>query len=132
MPWHSGGRFVIGSERRLPADSGGIVWDLHPLPCGRRASRLSARSIACQNGVNSGAKRAGTSRNEVRMSKRSTVTARDQPVADVTSASGAVKVHAETMTIDTRDRLELFDLTDRIMSLVRRLNIREGQLNVFS
>jgi secondary thiamine-phosphate synthase enzyme len=66
------------------------------------------------------------------MSKRSTVTAREQPVADVTSASGAVKVHAETMTIDTHDRLDLFDLTDRIMSLVRRLNIREGQLSVFS
>jgi secondary thiamine-phosphate synthase enzyme len=66
------------------------------------------------------------------MSKRSTVTAREQPVADLTSASGAVKVHAEIMTIDTRDRVELFDLTDRIMSLVRRLNIREGQLSVFS
>ena len=66
------------------------------------------------------------------MSKRSTVTAREQPVADVTSASGAVRVHAETMTIDTHDRLELLDLTDRIMSLVRRLHIREGQLSVFS
>ena len=66
------------------------------------------------------------------MSKRSTVTAREQPVADVTSASGAVKVHAEILTIDTHDRVELFDLTDRIMSLVRRLNIREGQLSVYS
>ena len=39
------------------------------------------------------------------MSKRSTVTARVQPVADVTSASGALHVHAETITIDTHERL---------------------------
>jgi hypothetical protein len=30
--------FDTGVERRLPADSGGTVWDSHPLPLVRRAS----------------------------------------------------------------------------------------------
>jgi secondary thiamine-phosphate synthase enzyme len=82
--------------------------------------------------VNSGVKPAGADEHEVAMSKRSTITARVQPVAEVTSASGALTVHAETITIDTHDRLELFDLTEQIMALVGRLPIREGQLSVVS
>jgi len=66
------------------------------------------------------------------MSKRSTVTVREQPVADVTSLSGALRVHAESLTIDTIDRVELHDLTTRIMSVVRGARIREGFVNLFS
>ena len=66
------------------------------------------------------------------MSKRSTVTSRDQPLADVTAASGATAVHAESLTIHTRERLEVQDLTEPVMSLVRRLGIREGLVNIFS
>jgi secondary thiamine-phosphate synthase enzyme len=60
------------------------------------------------------------------MSKRSTVTVRDAPVKTVASVSGAFKVHAETFTIDTHDRVELIDLTERVMALVRGQHIHEG------
>ena len=66
------------------------------------------------------------------MSKRSTVTVREQPVADTPSISGALKIHAETITIDTEERVEIFDLTAQVMALVSRLGIREGVVNVFS
>jgi secondary thiamine-phosphate synthase enzyme len=66
------------------------------------------------------------------MSKRSTVTVREQPVADVTSISGALRVHAETVVLGTQDRIELIDLTERVMSLVRGVSIREGFVNLFS
>jgi secondary thiamine-phosphate synthase enzyme len=66
------------------------------------------------------------------MSKSSTVTLRDQPVADVTSESGALRVHAETFTVETEDRIHVVDLTDRVMGLVRKLRIKEGIVNLFS
>ena len=66
------------------------------------------------------------------MSRRSTITVRAQPVADVTSLSGALRVHAETLTIETADRIELHDLTARLMTLVRGANVREGFVNLFS
>jgi secondary thiamine-phosphate synthase enzyme len=69
---------------------------------------------------------------EVTMSKQSTITARDQPVVDVTSVSGPLKVHAETLIVETRERVEIFDLTEQVMALVGRLQVREGLVNVFS
>lgn len=66
------------------------------------------------------------------MSKSSTVTLRDQPVADVTSESGALRVHAETFTVETEERIHVVDLTDRVMGLVRKLRIKEGIVNLFS
>ena len=66
------------------------------------------------------------------MTKQSTVTVRDQPVADMTSVSGALRIHAEAITIDTQERFEIFDLTGQVMALVGRLGIREGTVNVFS
>ena len=66
------------------------------------------------------------------MSRRSTVTVREQPVADVTSRTGALRVHSETLTIQTEERLQLIDLTDRIMTLVRTLGVTEGVVNLFS
>ena len=66
------------------------------------------------------------------MSKSSTVTSREQPVADVTSLSGALKVHGETLTIQTDHRIQVLDLTERVMSMVRRLRIREGIVHLFS
>ena len=75
----------IGSERRLPADSGGTVWDLHPLPCGRRATSVVGSKYSMSKWHEFGVKRADrrSDADEVVMSKRSTVTAREQPVADV-------------------------------------------------
>ena len=66
------------------------------------------------------------------MSKRSTPTVREQPVAQATSVSGAFQIRGETFTIETRTRTEIVDLTERVMTLVRKLGIREGLVHVFS
>src|SRR4051812_16441400 len=66
------------------------------------------------------------------MSKRSTVTEREQPVAQTLSASGIVRVHSETFVLDTTERIQVFDLTDRVMAMVRRQRIGEGMMNLFS
>ncbi|MGE5835593.1 MAG: secondary thiamine-phosphate synthase enzyme YjbQ [Acidobacteriota bacterium] len=66
------------------------------------------------------------------MSKSSTVTARAQPVADLTSVTGALRVHSETFTLQTDQRFHVIDLTERVMTLVRDLRITEGLVNLFS
>jgi secondary thiamine-phosphate synthase enzyme len=66
------------------------------------------------------------------MSKSSIVTVREQPVADLASASGTMKVHGETLVIETDSRLHVEDLTDRVMAIVRAVGVREGMVNLFS
>jgi secondary thiamine-phosphate synthase enzyme len=67
------------------------------------------------------------------MSKSSTVTVRERPVEDVASAtSGGVTIHGETFIVQTNQRIELVDLTPRVMDLVRRFNLREGLVSLWS
>jgi secondary thiamine-phosphate synthase enzyme len=67
------------------------------------------------------------------MSKSSTVTAREAPVQEVSSAAaGGLTVHGETFTVQTDQRIELVDLTDRVMEFVRGLRIREGMVSLWS
>ena len=67
------------------------------------------------------------------MSKSSTVTVRETPVADVTSATaGGLMIHGETLIISTDERIEVVDLTDRIMTFASRLRIREGIISLWS
>ena len=67
------------------------------------------------------------------MSKSSTVTARETPVRESASATaGGLTVHGETLAIQTNQRIELVDLTDRVMAYVRSLDIREGMLSLWS
>ena len=67
------------------------------------------------------------------MSKSSTVTTRDTPIANVTRAtSGSLTIHGETLTVETDERIELVDLTDRLMALARQQGVREGFLNIWS
>ena len=67
------------------------------------------------------------------MSKSSTVTAREKPVENaVTARAGGVVVHSETFVIDTDQRDELVDLTNRIMEFVRRFQIAEGLVSIWS
>ena len=50
------------------------------------------------------------------MSKSSTVTVREKPVESVASATtGGLTIHGETIIIDTDQRIELVDLTNRVM-----------------
>ena len=67
------------------------------------------------------------------MSKSSVVTVRETPVAKTTSASvGGLAVVAETIDIDTTERIEIVDLTDTVMAFVRRSRVNEGLLSMWS
>jgi len=67
------------------------------------------------------------------MSKSSTVTVRERPVEDVASAtSGGLTIHGETFVVQTDQRVELVDLTNKVMEYVRHFNIREGIVSLWS
>jgi secondary thiamine-phosphate synthase enzyme len=67
------------------------------------------------------------------MSKSSTVTVREKPVEGVASASaGGLTIHGETFVIETSQRVELVDLTNRVMEFARRFNVREGLVSLWS
>lgn len=67
------------------------------------------------------------------MSKSSTATVRETPVEQVASAtSGGLVIHGETFVTDTDDRIQVVDLTDRIMAYVRQFQIREGLITLWS
>jgi secondary thiamine-phosphate synthase enzyme len=67
------------------------------------------------------------------MSKSSTVTVREKPVEGVATASvGSLTIHGETIVISTDERVELVDLTNRVMEFVRRFNVSEGLVSLWS
>ena len=70
------------------------------------------------------------------MSKSSTVTVREKPleeVVEVVSAkAGGLTIHGEMFVVQTDQRVELVDLTDRVMDFVRRFNVREGFVSLWS
>jgi secondary thiamine-phosphate synthase enzyme len=67
------------------------------------------------------------------MSKSSTVTVREAPVEQVASAAaGGLTVHGETFVVQTDERIEVVDLTDRIIEVVRRVGVREGLVNLWA
>ena len=67
------------------------------------------------------------------MSKSSTVTVRENPVEAVASAkAGGLTIQGETLVVQTDQRVEVVDLTDRIMEFVRRCNMREGFVSIWS
>src|SRR5215510_8461118 len=67
------------------------------------------------------------------MSKSSTVTVRERPVEGVASAKlGGLTIHGETIVIQTDKRIELVDLTAKVMEFVRKFNVREGLVSLWS
>lgn len=66
------------------------------------------------------------------MSKSSTISARQTPPQDGTVATGALVIHAETVVVDTVDRVELVDLTDRLNAVVAASGVRDGLASVWS
>src|ERR1700694_3774827 len=67
------------------------------------------------------------------MSKSSTVTVRDRPVEEVASAkAGGLTIHGETIVVSTDQRIELVDLTNRVMEFVRTFNMKEGLVSLWS
>ena len=65
------------------------------------------------------------------MSKSSSLTVRDTPV-QATSVSGPLVVHADSMLVQTDRRIELVDITDTVMDLVRKCGVREGMASLWS
>jgi secondary thiamine-phosphate synthase enzyme len=67
------------------------------------------------------------------MSKSSTVTVRERPVEEVATANiGGLTIHGETLVISTDQRVELVDVTNLVMEFVRRFNMREGLVSLWS
>jgi secondary thiamine-phosphate synthase enzyme len=67
------------------------------------------------------------------MSKSSTVTVRERPVEEVASAKVAgLTIHGETFVVQTDQRIELVDLTKQVMEFVRRFNMKEGLVSLWS
>ena len=67
------------------------------------------------------------------MSKSSTVNVRDLAASSMAAAAtGAFMVRGETLTVQTEERVELTDITDRIDVLVRASGIREGIVSLWS
>lgn len=67
------------------------------------------------------------------MPRRSTATVRRTPVRDVSAATPAgFVIHGETIGVASTAPIQLVDVTDVVMDLVRRLNIREGMVSVWS
>jgi secondary thiamine-phosphate synthase enzyme len=67
------------------------------------------------------------------MSKSSTVNVRDLPASSMAAAAaGTFMVRGETLTVQTEERVELTDITDRIDALVRASGIKEGIVSLWS
>jgi len=67
------------------------------------------------------------------MSKSSTVTVREKPVESVASANaGGLTIHGETLVVQTDQRVEVIDLTNRVMEFVRRFDVSEGLVSIWS
>ncbi len=67
------------------------------------------------------------------MSKSSSVTIREASIAEVTSETAtSITIHGEKFIVETEERVELIDLTERVMGLVRRLRVREGIVSLSS
>jgi secondary thiamine-phosphate synthase enzyme len=57
---------------------------------------------------------------------------RQTPASDGSIAAGSLRIHTATITIDTSDRVELVDLTERIGTIVLASTITEGLVSVWS
>ena len=67
------------------------------------------------------------------MSKSSTVTVRENPVEAVASANaGGLAIHAEVFLVQTDQRVEVVDVTNRVMEFTRRFPVREGLVSIWS
>ncbi len=67
------------------------------------------------------------------MSKGSTVNVRDVASSGLSApASGGFMVRGDTLTVPTEERVELIDVTDRIVALVRASGIRDGIVSLWS
>ena len=65
------------------------------------------------------------------MSKSSSLTVRGTPV-QAASVSGPLVVHADSLLVETDRRIQLVDITDVVMDLIRKSGVREGMASLWS
>jgi secondary thiamine-phosphate synthase enzyme len=65
------------------------------------------------------------------MSRSSSETVRDTPAEGI-SASGPLVVRADSLLVQTDRRIQLVDVTERVMAHVRATGIREGIVSLWS
>ena len=66
------------------------------------------------------------------MSKSSTVTVRQMPVQGAAGSAGPLVVRAEILAIETSERMELIDVTERLTAFAATAGVAEGVLSVWS
>lgn len=66
------------------------------------------------------------------MSKGSSITARHTPAAASDTRAGTLAIHVDTVVVDSRDRVQLVDLTDRIAEIVRSSRVAHGLVSIWS
>lgn len=66
------------------------------------------------------------------MSRSSTVTIRQTPVPAASATGGSLVVRAQNVTVQTNERVELVDITDRLTAFVADAGVAEGVLSVWS
>jgi secondary thiamine-phosphate synthase enzyme len=65
------------------------------------------------------------------MTKSSTVTVRQTPVRNA-SGSGGIVLRAEDLLVETDQRIDLVDITDRVVAIARATGIGEGIVSLWS
>jgi secondary thiamine-phosphate synthase enzyme len=66
------------------------------------------------------------------MSKSSAINAHSSAPATPSTGTGGVVVRGETLTIQTEERVQLIDVTDRVIAIMRNAAIREGIVSLWS
>jgi secondary thiamine-phosphate synthase enzyme len=66
------------------------------------------------------------------MSKSSVVNDRDAAQATTSATSGGFVVRGDMLTVQTEERVELTDVTDRVVALVHEAGVREGIVSLWS
>ena len=66
------------------------------------------------------------------MSRTSRVTVRQAPARATSASAGSLVVRADTLSIQTADRVELVDLTEHLGAFVGRGGVADGILSVWS
>jgi secondary thiamine-phosphate synthase enzyme len=66
------------------------------------------------------------------MSKSSTVSAKTVRSDGVKASSGGLVIHADVLTAETKDRVQLIDLTEDLATIVRASGVAEGLVSVWS
>ena len=66
------------------------------------------------------------------MSKNSAANASETVPVTTAAARGGVIVQGETLTIQTTQRFELTDVTDRVVAMVQSVGVREGIVSLWS